>query len=87
MAGSCRSPSSPIPGAHNITNALAAVAVGLLFGVEPAAIRRAAGAFIGVEHRLEAVATIDGVRFVNDSQGTQPDAVVAALRSSRRRSC
>jgi UDP-N-acetylmuramoylalanine--D-glutamate ligase len=70
-----------IPGAHNVSNALAAVAVGLLFGVAPDAIRAAAGAFPGVEHRLEPVATVDGVRFVNDSQGTQPDAVAAALRA------
>jgi UDP-N-acetylmuramoylalanine--D-glutamate ligase len=34
-----------------------------------------------VEHRLEPVALIDGVRFINDSQGTQPDAVAAALRA------
>ena len=45
------------------------------------AIRRAAPGFHGVEHRLERVATIDGVRFINDSQGTQPDAVAAALRA------
>ncbi len=70
-----------IPGGHNISNALAAVTVGLLFGVAPDAIRRAAAAFTGVEHRLESVALIDGVRFVNDSQGTQPDAVIAALRA------
>jgi len=70
-----------VPGAHNISNVLAAVAVGLLFGIAPDAIRRAVGAFTGVEHRLEGVATIDGVTFVNDSQGTQPDAVIAALRS------
>ncbi|MGZ6339434.1 MAG: UDP-N-acetylmuramoyl-L-alanine--D-glutamate ligase [Candidatus Limnocylindrales bacterium] len=70
-----------IPGPHNVSNALAAVAVALLFGVAPDAIRRAARAFRGVEHRLELVAELDGVRFVNDSQGTQPDAVVAALRS------
>ena len=70
-----------VPGAHNVSNALAAVAVGLLFGVEPDAIRAAAAAFEGVEHRLEPVAVIDGVRFVNDSQGTQPDAVIAALRA------
>ncbi|HEY7969181.1 MAG TPA: cyanophycin synthetase, partial [Candidatus Limnocylindrales bacterium] len=38
-------------------------------------------AFTGVEHRLEPVATVDGVRFINDSQGTQPDAVIAALRA------
>jgi UDP-N-acetylmuramoylalanine--D-glutamate ligase len=70
-----------IPGAHNVANALAAVAVGLLFGVAPDAIRAAAAAFEGVEHRLESVALLDGVRFVNDSQGTQPDAVIAALRA------
>ena len=70
-----------IPGAHNVSNALAAVAVGLLFGVAPDAIREAAASFTGVEHRLEPVALVDGVRFVNDSQGTQPDAVIAALRA------
>ena len=71
-----------IPGAHNVSNALAAVA-------RRAALRhrarrdpaRGRGAFGGVEHRLERVAEIDGVRFVNDSQGTQPDAVIAALRA------
>jgi len=70
-----------IPGRHNVSNALAAVTTGLLFGVAPDAIRRAAADFTGVEHRLEPVALIDGVRFVNDSQGTQPDAVIAALRA------
>jgi UDP-N-acetylmuramoylalanine--D-glutamate ligase len=70
-----------IPGDHNVSNALAAVAVALLFGISPDAIRRAAAAFVGVEHRLEPVATVDGVRFINDSQGTQPDAVIAALRA------
>ena len=53
----------------------------LLFGIPPDAIRAAAGAFGGVEHRLETVGVVDGVRFVNDSQGTQPDAVIAALRA------
>jgi len=70
-----------IPGDHNVSNALAAVAVALMFGLPAGTIRRAAGAFAGVEHRLEQVATVNGVRFVNDSQGTQPDAVIAALRA------
>ena len=70
-----------IPGAHNVSNALAAIAVALTFGVAPDDVRAAASAFSGVEHRLEAVALVDGVRFVNDSQGTQPDAVIAALRA------
>jgi UDP-N-acetylmuramoylalanine--D-glutamate ligase len=70
-----------IPGRHNVSNALAAVAVGLLFGVPAEQIRGAAAAFSGVEHRLETVDVIDGIRYVNDSQGTQPDAVAAALRA------
>jgi UDP-N-acetylmuramoylalanine--D-glutamate ligase len=70
-----------IPGRHNISNALAAVAAALLFGVAPKAISAAAAAFPGVEHRLERVAVVDGVQFINDSQGTQPDAVIAALRA------
>ena len=70
-----------IPGDHNVSNAMAAISAALLFGVEPEAIRAAAAAFTGVEHRLEHVATIDGVRFINDSQGTQPDAVIAGLRA------
>jgi UDP-N-acetylmuramoylalanine--D-glutamate ligase len=70
-----------IPGEHNVSNAMAAVAVGLIFGIPPDGIRRSASAFEGVEHRLELVSVVDGVRFVNDSQGTQPDAVAAALRA------
>jgi UDP-N-acetylmuramoylalanine--D-glutamate ligase len=71
----------PLPGRHNLANLLAATGAALLFGVAPDAIRRQATSFRGVEHRLELVAEVDGVRFVNDSQGTQPDAVAAALRS------
>jgi UDP-N-acetylmuramoylalanine--D-glutamate ligase len=59
----------------------AAVAVGALLGVPATGIRAGVAGFGGVEHRLEPVAEFDGVRFVNDSQGTQPDAVIAALRS------
>ncbi|MBA3875691.1 MAG: UDP-N-acetylmuramoyl-L-alanine--D-glutamate ligase [Anaerolinea sp.] len=70
-----------IPGWHNVSNALAAIGVALLFGVAPDAIRRAAASFTGVEHRLETVAVASEVRYVNDSQGTQPDAVIAALRA------
>jgi UDP-N-acetylmuramoylalanine--D-glutamate ligase len=70
-----------LPGSHNLSNLLAATGAALLFGVAPDAIRRQAAGFRGVEHRLELVAELDGVRYVNDSQGTQPDAVAAALRS------
>jgi UDP-N-acetylmuramoylalanine--D-glutamate ligase len=71
----------PLPGEHNVSNVLAAVAVGLLFGVRVEGIEAAVRSFAGVPHRLETVAVVDGVRYVNDSQGTQPDAVIAALRS------
>jgi UDP-N-acetylmuramoylalanine--D-glutamate ligase len=71
----------PIPGEHNVSNVLAATAVGLLYGIDPDAIAAAIRAFPGVEHRLELVAEAHGVRYINDSQGTQPDAVIAAVRS------
>jgi len=70
-----------LPGRHNLSNVLAAVTIGLLHGIGAEGIARAVAAFRGVEHRLEIVDEIDGVRFVNDSQGTQPDAVIAALNS------
>jgi UDP-N-acetylmuramoylalanine--D-glutamate ligase len=70
-----------IPGRHNVSNALAAVSVGFHFGIAPDAIRGATAAFTGVEHRLEPVMILAGIRFINDSQGTQPDAVIAALRA------
>lgn len=68
-------------GEHSISNVLAAVAAGLVAGVAPDAIRTAVAAFAGMPHRLEPVGTIDGIRFVNDGQATQPDAVIAALRT------
>jgi UDP-N-acetylmuramoylalanine--D-glutamate ligase len=71
----------PIPGRHNVSNVLAAVAVGLLHGVAPTSIAEAVRGFGGVEHRLEHVAQIDGVTYINDSQGTQPDAVIAAVNA------
>jgi UDP-N-acetylmuramoylalanine--D-glutamate ligase len=71
----------PLPGGHNVSNVLAATAVGLLHGVSPRAIADAVRGFAGVEHRLERVAEFAGVTYINDSQGTQPDAVIAAVRA------
>lgn len=68
-------------GEHSVSNVLAAVAAGLALGVAPDAIRRAIASFTGVPHRLEPIALIDGIRYIDDSQATQPDAVAAALRS------
>ncbi|MFM8915853.1 MAG: UDP-N-acetylmuramoyl-L-alanine--D-glutamate ligase [Candidatus Limnocylindrus sp.] len=70
-----------IPGEHSVSNVLAAVSVALIAGVAPDAIRSAVSSFTGIPHRLETVAVINGIRYVNDSQATQPDAVAAAVRS------
>ncbi|HEY0759810.1 MAG TPA: UDP-N-acetylmuramoyl-L-alanine--D-glutamate ligase [Acidisarcina sp.] len=71
----------PLRGAHNVENVLAAVCATRLAGVPAASIRRAVGAFTAVEHRLELVATINGVAWYNDSKATNVDAAMKALQS------
>jgi UDP-N-acetylmuramoylalanine--D-glutamate ligase len=71
-----------IPGAHNVENALAAAAIAYCGGISPKVIASTLKCFKGVEHRMEHVATIDGVRFVNDSKGTNPDASTKAIEAS-----
>ncbi len=68
-------------GRHNLANVLAAVAIAAAAGVAPAAMREAVRAFRGVEHRLEEVACIDNVFWINDSIATAPERALAALRS------
>jgi UDP-N-acetylmuramoylalanine--D-glutamate ligase len=70
-----------IKGAHNLENAMAATAAGYVLGVPAKVIGRALRDFQGVAHRLEQVAEINGVRFVNDSKGTNPDASIKALEA------
>lgn len=72
-----------IPGAHNLENALAAAAISYFVGVEPEVIGRTLRSFPGVEHRLEFVENIGGIRFINDSKGTNPDASVKALEAMK----
>ncbi|HZP58187.1 MAG TPA: UDP-N-acetylmuramoyl-L-alanine--D-glutamate ligase [Dehalococcoidia bacterium] len=71
----------PLRGAHNIENVLAASAVAAAAGVGSEAIARAVRAFQPVPHRLEVVAEVDGVRYVNDSIATTPERTVAGMRS------
>jgi UDP-N-acetylmuramoylalanine--D-glutamate ligase len=71
----------PLQGAHNVENALAAICVGSLLGCEAKQIRRTVQQFKAVEHRLEYVATIQGVEYYNDSKATNVDATIKALES------
>jgi UDP-N-acetylmuramoylalanine--D-glutamate ligase len=70
-----------LPGPHNAENAMAAVAAANAMGIEHGAIREGLRSFAGVPHRLERVAEIDGVLYVNDSKATNVAAAAAALRS------
>ena len=68
-------------GTHNVENVLAAVAAGLACGVAPESLRETVRNFYPVEHRLEEVAEINGVRFFNDSKATSVDATIKALEA------
>ena len=68
-------------GTHNVENVLAAMAAGLACGAAPESLRETVGRFRPVEHRLEEVAEIKGVRFFNDSKATSVDATLKALEA------
>ena len=69
----------PLKGEHNVENVLGAVCASRLAGATPQVIRRAVENFKAVEHRLEYVATINGVEFYNDSKATNVDATAKAI--------
>ncbi len=71
----------PLPGPHNLSNCLAVVAACLAGGLRKEEIVSHLVSFPGLEHRLEVVDTIGGVKFVNDSKGTNVDATRYALLS------
>ena len=70
-----------LKGLHNVENVLAAFAAGLACGASVESMRETVREFKGVEHRIEFVAEIDGVRFYNDSKATSVDAAAKALEA------
>ena len=79
----CRADELKIPGSHNLENALAAAAIAYFGGINPDIIAKVLRQFNGVEHRIELCNEIDGVRFVNDSKGTNPDAAIKAIEAMK----
>ena len=73
----------PVGGLHNVQNALAVIVSAKIMGVKTAEIVKALTGFKGVKHRIEFVAEVDGVRYVDDSKGTNVDATVKAVSAMK----
>ncbi len=80
----CGTEELQIPGTHNLENALAACAIAHFAGIDAAVIAKVLREFQGVEHRIELCNEIDGIRFVNDSKGTNPDAAIRAIEAMKK---
>lgn len=70
-----------LKGDHNLENVMAVIAVASLLGLPETSVRRTLGLFKTLEHRVEPLGEIRGVRFVNDSKSTTVDSTIAAMRS------
>lgn len=79
----CAAEEVKLPGGHNLENGLAASLGAYCMGIQPRHIATALKTFGGVEHRMETVATVDGVTYINDSKGTNPVATEKAVQSMR----
>ena len=73
-----------IPGPHNLENALAACCIAVAMGVKPDVIANTLRTFQGVEHRIEFFRELDGVRYINDSKGTNVDSTIKAIQTMTR---
>jgi UDP-N-acetylmuramoylalanine--D-glutamate ligase len=71
----------PLAGEHNVQNVMAALLAALAIGCDAEALREGVKTFRAMPHRLEAVAEIDGVLYVDDSKSTNPGSVIAALNA------
>lgn len=70
-----------IVGKHNLQNVMIAVSAAKAIGISNDVILEAVSSFKGVEHRIEFVREIDGVKYYNDSKGTNTDATITALKA------
>lgn len=70
-----------LPGNHNLENAMSAILMAYVLNIDTDVIIETLRTFKGVEHRLEFVTNKDGIMFVNDSKGTNPDSTIKAITS------
>ncbi len=70
-----------IIGRHNLANVVAAAAISYFAGIDISFIRRGIAEFGGVEHRIEFCGEINGVKYYNDSKGTNTDAAITAIKA------
>lgn len=73
-----------IPGNHNLENALAATCLAMCRGIAAETVAYTLKTFPGVEHRIEFVKTVNGVDFINDSKGTNPDSTIKAIETMKK---
>ncbi|MBQ8941857.1 MAG: UDP-N-acetylmuramoyl-L-alanine--D-glutamate ligase [Firmicutes bacterium] len=76
-----------IIGGHNVENAMAAIACSVCAGVSLDVIRKTLREFVAVEHRIEFVREVNGVKYYNDSKGTNPDASIKAVMAMKSPIC
>ena len=77
----CKRSDIPLRGSHNVENVLAASCAALTLGAKPESLAKAVREMRPVEHRLESVAVVDGVEYINNSMCTNVDAVVRSIEA------